>query len=229
MELTITKMKIGQQSNEELGAIVKRLIDLGGMNPPGDPKSTIEYVRHTWKNYEVQLLEDSVEWFLQGNYDPKTRQLTAVLIIKLIREFLKSTPNKSRYFQKQKQAYQMPERDEEKVSRKALHAVADDYKKSFEDTKWLFKFNIKSLSSLASWVEKKGWIDKEYLDDKYAELEWKLSQYCERQYKHHLSNKKSNDPLKALGYSYTEPSNEDLQNAIKVASIIEKAIEDGKI
>lgn len=229
MELILTKMTIGKQTNEELGAIVTRLIDLGGMNPPADPKSTIEYIRKSFANYKVELIIHAVEWFLQGHYEAKNRQLTAVMVIKLIRTFLKSTPNKSLYSANKKQVYTTPHFDENKVARKALKAVAEDYKDSFKETKLQFKFSLRSLYSLCDYVEARGWIDEEYFNDKYAELEWKLNNYVERQYKFMVQNKKTNDPLKSLGYSYQAPTESDLVKAIKVASIIEKAIEDGKV
>ena len=166
MELTLTKMTIGKQSNEELGAIVKRLIDLGGMNAPDDPKSTIEYIRKSFANYKVELIIHAVEWFLQGHYEAKNRQLTAVMVIKLIRTFLKSTPNKSLYTVNKKTGYTQPHFDENIVSRKALKAVAEDYKESFQDVKLQFKFSLRSLYSLCSYVEARGWIDEEYFNDK---------------------------------------------------------------
>ena len=229
MELKLTTM-IGQQSNEALGAILKRLIDLGGMNPPTEPKSTVEYIKKTYSRYKVELLDDAVEWFLQGNYDPKTRQLTAVLVIKLIKEFLKATPNRSHYYDKPKTSYAFqPTQDEETVSRKALRYLAEDYKLSFADGQWKYLFNIKQLASLGDFVESKGWVNEEYLQDKYAELEWKLTTYCERQYKHRLSEQTHHSPLKSLGYRFTPPTENDIVNAIKVAAVIEKGIDEGKV
>lgn len=219
---------INQLSNAEIGERLMKLHTLGGMIPPTDAPATANYIKSKYGNYYASLLDEAIEWHLNGSNNDPSRTITAMFIIKAMRTYMAGAGKREWYPRTRTyQTYQPTPEELLAVSRKAMRIIAIDYYKEF----YLhqipdFRLSWKAVESLYDYVLNHGFTRELEWDDleKYTN---RINQYAERKRKKSIENIKQKDPLRNIGYSKNDQPSYDAYKVAMVIDVIEQRIKNG--